>query len=79
MQATKINIIVNNKKIIYNSSGSIAGAIDQGFYIAEFNANQQPGWYSLYESDKNFSKKGLLKLANIVISIGNDGRVYILA
>jgi hypothetical protein len=79
MQATRINIIVNDRKTLYNSNGSIAGYIEIGYYIAELNIGQQPYWYSLYESDNNFAIKGTVKIANVALSVDYNGRVALLA
>lgn len=73
-----INLVVSSEKTIYLSNGNVAGKIPAGNYIARLNVGQQPGWYSLHETDATFSQVVCpAKVANVYLAIGPDGRVFL--
>ena len=75
---SSINLVIGSRITIFNSNGSVAGHLESGNYVAEFNEGQQTGWYSIYSADTTF-QKGDLKLANVFLWIGADGRVFLRA
>lgn len=77
-QLLSVNLHQPEPKQLLLSNGNPAGVpLDKGDYVAIRNTDDQPGWYSLYNSDGPNGAPTGDKLANVYLAIGPHGNVYI--
>lgn len=70
-------VLAQNFQLLLSNGAKAGGQLKAGNYVAEPNAGQQPGTFSLYEADANFVKG--THVANVHLTIALDGQVLLMA